>query len=204
MIHTSHRAAVPADLKAMTRFRGSLISNLLLVSLPISASVFAAAWFLSRSMLIAGLISIVLFMASAVSNIRFFKEVRRRQRLYADDHAVEVIEVHAFRVIDVEPLGSRSPALCFFSEDGKALLLIGQWLLDQRAFPSKEFRLDRWSDTKIPIRIESTAPEITPEHSSVQLRAEYKIGDVELFEGEPDALQENLNRAFGRTPVEKV
>jgi hypothetical protein len=199
MIQTSHRAAVPGDLQAITESRGSLIRNLLTVSLPLSAVVFAAAYLVSRSILIAGLISAVLFLASAVSNIRFFKEIRRRQELYEDDKAVEVIEVHAFRVFDVEPLGSHGPALCFFSDEGKALLLIGQWLLEQRSFPSKEFRLNRWSDTKMPIRIESTAAEIIPEQSMVQLRPDFKIGDVELFNAEPETLQEHLDRAFGGT-----
>ena len=51
--------------------------------------------------------------------------------------------------------------------------------------------------TKMPIRIESTADEIVPEPSSVLLRADFKIGDVELFNAEPETLQEQLDRAFG-------
>ena len=196
MIHTSHRAAVPDDLQAMTESRGSLSRNLLFVSLPLSAVLFAAAYFITRSILIAGIMSAVLFLASAVSNLRFFKEISRRQRLCEDDHAVEVIEIHAFRVFDIEPLGSHGPALCFFSDEGKALLLTGQWLLEQRSFPSKEFRLSLWSDSKMPIRIDSTAAEITPEQSTVQLRADFRIGDVELFNAEPGTLQQHLDRAF--------
>ena len=85
----------------MTKSSGSLSHNLLFVSLPLSAVIFAAAYFITRSILIAGMTSAVLFFASAVSNIRFFKEIRRRQKLFEDDHAVEVIDVHAFRVFDI-------------------------------------------------------------------------------------------------------
>lgn len=56
--------------------------------------------------------------ASALSNIRFFKEIKRKQRLLGDAQAVEVIEVEA--VLDIEPLGDNGPALCFFTAGTKA------------------------------------------------------------------------------------
>ena len=68
MIHTSYRAANELDLKAMSRSRGSLMSNLFVVSLPLSALVFAVVYVLSRSIFAAGLISGGLLAASAVSN----------------------------------------------------------------------------------------------------------------------------------------
>ncbi len=173
MIRTSYRFADELDLKAMGRSRGSLVSNLFLVSLPLCAVVFAVVYVVSRSIVAAGLISGGLLVASAVSNVRFFKEYKRRQRLCVDPQSVEVFEVEASRVIDVEHLGSNGPALCFIT-GGEALLLVGQWLLEQQSFPSMTFRLSRWSDTKKPIRIESAGAEIIPEPSSVQLCANYK------------------------------
>ena len=197
MIRTSYRAADELDLKATARSRGSLMSNLFMVSLPLAAILFAGGYVLSRSILIASLISGGFLVASAVSNMRFFKEVKRRQRLLGDAQAVEVIEVEVSRVLDIEPLGDNAPALCFFTAGGKALLMVGQWLLEERSFPSTAFRLLRWSDTKKPIRIESTGAEIIPEHSTVQLHSDYKIGYVELFEASPETLQQDFERAFG-------
>ncbi len=200
MIRTSYRSANELDLKAMGHSRGSLVNNLFLVSLPLSAVLFAVVFVVSRSIVAAGLISGGLLVASAVSNVRFFKEYKRRQRLCEDPQSVEVIEVEASRVIDVEHLGSHGPAVCFIT-GGEALLLVGQWLLEHRSFPSRTFRLSRWSDTKKPIRIESTGAEIIPEPSTVELRSNYKMGDVELFDATPETLRQDLDRAFGRSAV---
>ncbi len=200
MIRTSYRFADELDLNAMGRSRGSLVSNLFLVSLPLCAVVFAVVYVVSRSIVAAGLISGGLLVASAVSNVRFFKEYKRRQRLCEDPQSVEVFEVEASRVIDVEYLGSNGPALCFIT-GGEALLLVGQWLLEQQSFPSMTLRLSRWSDTKKPIRIESTGAEIIPEPSNVQLRANYKMSDVELFDASAETLQQDMDRAFGRSAV---
>ena len=173
------------------------MSNLLIVSLPLAALIFAGAYVLWRSILAASLISGGFLVASLVSNVRFFKEIKRRQRLLGDAQAVEVIEIEASRVLDIEPLGDNGPALCFFTAGGEALLVVGQWLLEQRSFPSRAFRLRRWSDTKKPIRIESTGAEIIPEHSTVRLHAHYEMGYVELFAASPETLQQDLERAFG-------
>ena len=181
----------------MTRSSGSLASNLLAVTLPLSAVIFGGVYLLSRSLIAAGVVAGIFLSASAVSNVRFFNEFRRRQGSTGDAAAVEVIEVEADRVLDIEPLGSHGPALCFFLGEGRALLLIGQWLLEQRSFPTKTFRLHRWADSKQPIRIESLGARITPEHSTVRLRSDHRIGDVEVFEATPDTLQADLDRAFG-------
>ena len=64
-------------------------------------------------------------------------------------------------------MGSHGPAFCFFTDEGEAMLLIGQWLLEQPSFPTMTFRLHRWSDAKTPIRIESMGIEIDLEQSNV-------------------------------------
>ena len=183
----------------MTRGRGSLGRNLLLAALPVALFPFALVYIVWRSLIAASIVGVVVFVASAVSNVRFFSKLRHRQESRADSEAVEVTEVQASRVLDIEPLGSHGPALVFFAGDGKALLLVGQWLLRYRSFPSTSFRLYQWADTKKPIRIEPTGRRVKPEHSTVQLRASYRLTDVEVFEATPETLQHDLDRAFDKT-----
>jgi hypothetical protein len=101
--------------------------------------------------------------------------------------------------LGVEPLGDHGPALVFFADNSKALLLVGQWLLEYRSFPSSSFRLYQWADTKEPIRIEPTGKRVKPEHSTVQLRPSYRLADVEVFEATPETLQHDLDRTFQET-----
>jgi hypothetical protein len=201
VIRTFHTSVDDRDVKAMTRGKGSLGRNLLLVSLPIALFLFAVVYVIWRSWVAASVIGGASLIASAWSNVRFFSKVRRRQAAHANSAAVEVTEVEASRIFDIEPLGSHGPAFVFFAGDGKALLLIGQWLLHYRSFPSTSFRLYQWADTKEPIRIEPTGRRVKPEHSTVQLHASYRLNDVELFEATPETLQHDLDRAFDKTAV---
>ena len=198
MIRTYHSSADDRDFRAMTRGKGSLGRNLLFVSLPVALVLFALVYFLWRSVIAASIVGGLAFVASVWSNVRFFIDVRRRQQSQSDGRAVEVTEVQASRVLDIEPLGSHGPAWVFFADGGQALLLVGQWLLDVRSFPSRSFRLYRWADTKKPIRIKSTGKRVKPEPSTVHLRASYRLADVEVFEATPETLQDDLDRTFGQ------
>jgi hypothetical protein len=198
VIRTFHTSADDRYIRAMTRGKGSLGHNLLFVSLPIALFLFALVYVIWRSLIAASVVGMVAFVASAVSNVRFFSEVRRRQESRANSKAVEVTEVEASRVLDIEPLGDHGPALVFFAGDGKALLVVGQWLLAYRSFPCRSFRLYQWADTKKPIRIEPIGRRVEPEHSTVQLRASYRLIDVEVFEATPETLQDDLDRAFDK------
>jgi len=100
--------------------------------------------------------------------------------------------------VDIEALGDNSPALCFFVGDGKALLLVGQWLLNYDSFPTESFRVHRWSDSKECIRIEATGPQIEAEHSNVRLRPSHRFGELELIDANPETLQEDLDRALDK------
>jgi len=183
LIRTFHTSADDRDLKAMTRGKGSLGRNLFLVSFPVALFLFALVYVVSRrSLIAASVVAALAFVASAWSNISFFSDVRRRKKSRANGHAVQVTEIHASRVMDIEPLGSHSPAWIFFAADGKALLLVGQWLRRYRSFPSTSFRLYQWEDTKQPIRIEPTGQRVKPEHSIVQLRSSYRLTDIEIFQ----------------------
>ena len=197
MIRTFHTSADDRDFRAMMRGRGSLGRNLFFVSFPVALFLFALVFLLWRSLIVASIVGVSAFLASVWSNVSFFTDVRRRQNSRLDGRAVEVTEVQASRVLDIEPLGSHGPAWVFFDDGGKALLLVGQWLLPFRSFPSRSFHLYRWADTKKPIRIKSIGRRVKPEHSTVRLRASYRLTDVEVFEATPETLQNDLDRAFG-------
>jgi len=171
--------------------------NILTTTLPISVVAFVVIYGVSRSVWIAGVIAAVLMVGSIVSNVRFFRRVAdRRIQQQSGTLAVEVIDVKASRVFDIEPLGSHGPALVFFAEDGKALLLIGQWLLEQPSFPSTAFRLRRWVDTGQPIRIEARGPAIEVDQSPIQVPDAARVRDVWLIDAAPDTLEQDLQRAF--------
>jgi hypothetical protein len=100
--------------------------------------------------------------------------------------------------LDIQALGDNAPAFCFFVDEGKGLLLIGQWLLEYDSFPSNSFRIHRWSDTKQPIRIEVTGQHIDAEPSSVRLTTGYRFGKLELIDAMPETLQDDLDRSLIR------
>ena len=199
MIRVYQRAADNLDLTALTRGRGSFGRNLLTVSLPFAAVLFGIVYLKWRSMWVAGGIAGGVFIASLASNARFFRTRMKRERQMADANAVETMEVSATRILDVEFVGDQGPAYCFFVDEGKALLLVGQWLLECRSFPSMSFRVHRWFDSKKPIRIESLGPRVQAEHSTVRLKPEHRFKPIELFDAAPETLQVDLDRAFGRT-----
>lgn len=196
MLKIYNRAASDLELKAMNRSGYSLGRNLITASLPVAVALFGGIYWKWRSVLAASLVAVGFFTASALSNVRFFREAKRRERLKADLNAVEVLEVSASRVLDIEPIGDHGPALCFFVETGKALLLVGQWLLECDSFPSESFRIYRWSDTKRPIWIEVTGRPIDTEHSTVRLRPSHRFGKLKLFNATPETLQADLDRAL--------
>jgi hypothetical protein len=181
----------------MNRSGDSLGRNLITVTLPVAIVLFGGVYWKWRSMLAATLVAGGVFTASALSNVRFFREAKRREGQKADLNAVEVVEVSASPVIDIEPMGDHGPALCFFVESGKALLLVGQWLLECDSFPSESFRLYRWSDTKKPIWIEVTGRPIDVEHSTVRLKPFHRFRKISLFDATPETLQADLDKALG-------
>jgi hypothetical protein len=204
MIAIYNRAASDLDLQALTEARGSLAHNVATVSLPVAALVFALIYMIWRSYLAAAVVAGSLFVASLRSNISFFRRVRRRRLLKADNSAVEVLEASAHRVVDIEALGDNSPALCFFVGDGKALLLVGQWLLNYDSFPAESFRIHRWTDSKECIRIEATGPHIEAEHSHVRLRPSHRFRELELIDANPETLQEDLDRALDKRAIRRL
>ena len=199
MIGIYQRAANNLDLAAMTRGRGSLMRNLLTVSLPFAAVLFGVVYFKWRSARVAGGAAAGVFIASSISNVLFFRKRKQRERQKTDARAVETLEVSASGVLDIEFVGDQGPAYCFFLDEGKALLLVGQWLLECPSFPSASFRLHCWSDTKKPIRIEPLGPSVQARHSTASLKREYRFKPIELFEATQETLQRDLDKAFKKT-----
>jgi len=198
MIRSYRRAADEADLKAMTHGKGSLVRNVMMVSLPMGFVLLLGMYWLTRSYVAALVVAGAVALGSIWSNVRFFRTAGERGRPDSAQSAVEVMEVEATRVLDIEHLGSHGPAYCFFTADGAALLLVGQWLMEFPQFPSLSFRLLRWADNGKPIRIEATGGAVEPEQSTVALQGHYKTGDIEVFRAQPQTLQQDLETAFGR------
>ena len=193
-----HRAANDLDIKALAHERGSLGRNIATVSLPGVVIAFGTVYAMWRSAVTASIIAACLFLASLLSNIRFFRNVKRRESFKKDANAVEVFEVSASNVLDLEPIGDDCPALCFFVGEGKALLLVGQWLLKYDTFPAESFRLHRWADSKKPIRIEVTGRPLDAKQSEVRLRPSHRFGKIEVFDATPETLQDDLDRVLVR------
>ena len=198
MMTTRRRAANDLDLRSLTRGRGSLARNLATVSLPAAAIVFGFVYWRWRSLRAAAVTASVLFLLSLLSNVLFFRKVRRRENLKRDENAVETLDVSTSSVLDLEPVGDNAPAFCVFVGDGKALLLAGQWLRDYRAFPCEAFLLHRWADSQEPIRLEVTGKRLQAQSSTVQLRPSHRFRKIEIFEATPETLQEDLDKAFAR------
>lgn len=196
MMTIHHRAATHQDLSALTKGRGSLGRNLVTVSLPVSAVVFATVFAIWRSVPAAAAIAGGIFLASLLANLSFFRKVQGRSALRTDPKAVEVLDVSASRVFDIEPVGDNAPAFCFFVDPTQALLLVGQWLLDYHAFPSSSFRLHCWAKTREPIRIELTGPPLTAEPSIVRLTPHHRVRKIQIFDATPETLQRDLDRAL--------
>lgn len=196
MIKVYHRSVDERDLVAVKRHRGAIARNLMTVSVPVSLVLLGVVYLRWRSVLAASAVALSLFVASLFSNVRFFKSVGRREAQKTDPNAVEVFEVSASEVYEVDHLGSDGPAFCFFPESGKGLLLVGQWLNEAEPFPCDSFLVSRWSDTGKPVRIEPTGRPISAVLSPVVLRASYRLGSVELFDASPSTLQQDLDRAF--------
>jgi hypothetical protein len=198
MIRSYRRAADTADLKAMTQGKGSLVRNVVMVTLPMGFALFLGMYWLTRSYVAALVVAGVVASASIWSNVRFFRTVGERGRPGSEQSTVDVMEVEATQVLDIEHLGSHGPAYCFFTADGTALLLVGQWLMKVSRFPSLSFRLFRWAADGKPIRIEATGKTVEAEPSTVALQGHYRNGDVEVFRAQPQTLQQDLENAFGR------
>jgi len=177
--------------------RASPARNFLTATLPVSIVAFVVIDAIWRSPWMAGGIAAALMVASTVSNVRFFRDVSRRRIKAPGQLAVEAIDVEASRVFDLEPIGSDGPAFVFFAENRTALLLIGQWLLDQPSFPATSFRLRRWADTGKPIRIEARGPAIDPEPSPIRVPDASRARRVWLMDAAPDTLEADLRRTFG-------
>jgi hypothetical protein len=168
----------------------------LTVTLPIGAVLFVGMYLIVNSLLALTLAGLFV-LGSTWSNARFFKTAGAREKSGTERPTVEVMEVEATRVLDIEHLGSHGPAYCFFTGDGSALLSIGQWMMRFPKFPSLSFQLFRWVDDGKPIRIEVSGGTVEPEHSTIGLKSHYSNGDIEVFQAQPDTLQQDLENAFG-------
>ena len=82
-------------MKAMKQGRGSPIRNIVTVTLPVGAILFAGVYWLGRSHWLALAVAGVFVVASIWSNARFFSAARQRRKSGFDQPTVEVMEVEA-------------------------------------------------------------------------------------------------------------
>ena len=198
MIRIYQRPADAEDLKAMKDGKGSFVRNVSTITLPFGALLFVGIYWLFNSSWLALALAGLFVAGSTWSNTKFFRTVGAREKSGTGRSTVDVLEVDAVRVLDIEHLGSHGPAYCFITDDNRALLLIGQWLMRVPKFPSLSFRLCRWIDDGTPIRIESTGRKVKPEHSAISLKSHYSNRDIEVFPAHPETLQQDLEKAFGK------
>ena len=194
MISRRIQAADPKDLKALQGGRGSLLKNLVGLALPIALFMGLGLFALTRSWWVSGGLSLTFLLASAYSNIAFFRGVQRVQS--APESAVECIEVEAAHVYDLEPQGSNGPAIALLTEAGECLLLVGQWLLEQKRFPARHVRVYRWTADGEPIRIESVGPKVKPVQSNAGLKLRHRPQAIQVFSARIESLEDDLDAAL--------
>lgn len=196
MISRRVQAADPRDLKALKSGSGSLSKNIFAVALPVVVLTGLALFAFTRSYWASIGLPLVLFVASTCSNVVFFRRVRCIES--APESAVECIEVEAMHVIDLEPQGSNGPAVALLTESGECLLLVGQWLLRQKKFPSRSMRIYRWLSDGDPIRTESLGPKVKPIQSSAGLKNKHRVGTIHIFQARLETLEHDLDVALSR------
>jgi hypothetical protein len=221
MIAFSYRKATREDVTDPIRGPSALLSRFLSAFL-ILLFVFAMIYVLTKSFVGAGILSGTVFAMSAFSILSHHGDIKRREGRLSETESIEMLEVKASEVSEIQAPGSSGPALCFESPEGQILLLYGQWLLehslyrasrpisdhenerfnnldDPFGFPSTEFILHRWRGEVRPFWIEVRGSYVAPTNSSgVELPKRAKIRDVEIFSGTLASLERDLDSAFGR------
>jgi hypothetical protein len=197
--------ATPVDLAIASHGSGSLGRNLAL-SFGLFLGLGAFVWFFTGSLAWSIGLGGAPFALSVWGNLSHFRMLARRRERAATTPEVEILEVDARRVIEVEPAGDHEPAWLFVCDDGHLLLLVGQWLREQRGFPSLTFTFRRWADTGRPIRIEPRSPRVEPEPLWLALTGVHRPPHALLFSGDLDDLQASFDAALARadafrTPV---
>jgi hypothetical protein len=225
-----YRKATEKDVASRDAGPSSMGSRLLGSFLILGCGVFGVIFLITRAMrafddhllasfVVAALPALLLFSLSAYSIVGYHQDLNRLRRRLSEPDPVEVLEIRATRVMDIQAPGSTGPALCFELTDGQVLLLYGQWLLehslyraprpvddgnqehfnaldDPHAFPSDHFLVHRWRGEARPFWIEVHGRYLPPQESSVQIRPTAKVRELELFAGSLDSLQASIDRAF--------
>ena len=222
MLAPRYRKAEKNDVLDPSRGPSALLSRFFTSFLVLGVGVFGLVYVLTRSFIAAGVVSGVLLVLSSHSILGHQRDLKRREGRLAETDAIEVVEIRASRVLDVEAPGSTGPALCFELPDGQVLLLYGQWLFehtlyraqrpvgdgnqerfnlldDPLGFPSDHFILHRWRGEVRPFWIEVCGGYLAVENSSVQLPRCATIPQVKVFAGTLSSLQRDIDYAFERT-----
>jgi hypothetical protein len=185
-----------------------------------AAVLYVLTWLCTKGILIPMLVA-----AAGFGAAMYWQQHRRIPRKPAtekqedtDTRLIEVMQVEATQVFDVDAPKGSGPALLFKLKDGQLLLLSGPWLLkpssyrapergetnnarfnglgDPYGFPSTRFAIHRWKGESVPFWIEVQGWYLLPQMESAQIPPSAKIQAVEVFPASGKDLQASFNSAF--------
>jgi hypothetical protein len=198
VIVVSEHAPDEGDLSSLTKDTGASPARNVGLAALVGGVIGLALYVLSGSVPWSVGVAGLVVAAATYSNVGFFRQVEARKSLQDQGHGVERIQVDASSALNIEFMGDDGPAWVFFCDGGSALLLVGQWLLDDDSMPSLSFQLRRWSDDLEPIRFVDCGPRVALEEAPIRLEPNMQYGMIERFEATSETLQVDLERAFAR------
>lgn len=155
------------------------------------------------------LVSAILFISMLATFIPY--ERRKRLRASQDSKRQIIQDIHIFqpRLVEIARINDNEPILAFQIDENQILYLQGQWIRDEGmygaeplkcdpygefinglpepySFPSTEFKVSRFPNSKEVTGIHVTGKYLAPETEVTAVNAEYEFGDSELFDGSLD------------------
>lgn len=114
-----------------------IIRNIAAGTIPLCAILFLFVWFISRSILAASIMAVLIFIASLYSNIGRHFEDKKKEKAGVTRYTFKVEKVYQLDAPD----DGVAPSLCFDIDENRCLLLNGQWIYEDYVYGdnSKEF-----------------------------------------------------------------
>jgi len=184
--------------------------------------IYGVAWFCTKGILLPLFFAIAfllptLYFSRKLANITPEKPTPLEPETEPD--RIEVLQVEAKRVFDIDVPAALAPALCFELSDGQYMLLCGPWLMEHRlyrapessqrgnstrfnglddpyGFPATRFSLHRWKGDAQPFWIEVQGWYLLPEMGAAQLRSGIRVRPVEIFAAASKDLQTSIDKAL--------
>jgi hypothetical protein len=107
-----------------------IVRNIGLATIPICLAVFVLGWIVFDNVIGALVLPIIIFLLSLYSNIRKFYKDKERDKAGFIKHRFKATKAY----ILIAPNDYVAPSLCLETENGKYVLLNGQWLYDEAIY----------------------------------------------------------------------